>query len=160
MHAGDSAAEFVAGDVITLQGIDEHYDVSIFSHVIEMLSSPQEALANARRVADVIAIRFFEPPEHEADVVELCELDAGDGRVVPYTDASFDAVICTQVLEHSVDPDALLREMWRVLRPGGRLLITVPFMWGLHETPFDFRRYSSFGLPRAVEAAGFRVLQI
>jgi ubiquinone/menaquinone biosynthesis C-methylase UbiE len=84
MHAGDSAAEFVAGDVITLQGIDQHYDVAIFSHVIEMLSSPQEALANARRVADVIAIRFFEPPEHEADVVELRELDAGDGRVVPY----------------------------------------------------------------------------
>jgi SAM-dependent methyltransferase len=83
-----------------------------------------------------------------------------DGLSIPYDEASFDSVICTQVLEHSVDPDALLREMCRVLRPGGRLLITVPFMWGLHEVPFDFRRYSMFGLPRVVEAAGLRVLHI
>jgi SAM-dependent methyltransferase len=83
-----------------------------------------------------------------------------DGLSIPFADAGFDCVICTQVLEHSIDPDALLREMRRVLRPGGRLLITVPFMWGLHEVPFDFRRYSLFGLPRAVEAAGLRVLEI
>jgi SAM-dependent methyltransferase len=81
-----------------------------------------------------------------------------DGLNIPFEDERFDRVICTQVLEHSVDPDALLREMHRVLRPGGRLLITVPFMWGLHEVPFDFRRYSMYGIPRAVEAAGLRVV--
>jgi SAM-dependent methyltransferase len=83
-HADDEAADFLSADVITLEGIERGYDVAIFSHVIEMLSCPQEALANARRVADAIAIRFFEPPEHDADVVELRELDAGDGCVVPY----------------------------------------------------------------------------
>jgi ubiquinone/menaquinone biosynthesis C-methylase UbiE len=83
-HRADELAKFVTADVITLEGVEGHHDVAIFSHVLEMLSSPQEALASARRVADVIAIRFFEPPVHEADTVELRQLDAGDGRSVPY----------------------------------------------------------------------------
>jgi SAM-dependent methyltransferase len=82
-----------------------------------------------------------------------------DGVQIPYEDARFDAVFCTQVLEHALEPEALLRDIHRVLRVGGRLLVTVPFMWGEHEPPFDFRRFSSFGIRRVIEAAGFRVLR-
>jgi SAM-dependent methyltransferase len=82
-----------------------------------------------------------------------------DGRSIPFEDGSFDAVMCTEVLEHCVDPVALTAEMHRVLRPGGGAVITVPFMWGEHEIPYDFRRYSINGISQLLEAAGFVVEQ-
>lgn len=80
-----------------------------------------------------------------------------DGIFLPFDGASFDGIICTEVLEHATNPDALLGEMYRVLRPSGRLLITAPFIWGLHELPYDFRRYTHVGIRTAVELAGFTI---
>jgi len=79
------------------------------------------------------------------------------GENIPMDSESVDSVLCTEVLEHSVNPDILIREMYRVLRPGGRLCITVPFIWGLHEQPYDFRRYTPFGLAKLIEKYGFLV---
>lgn len=81
-----------------------------------------------------------------------------DGINIPLTSNSFDAVICTEVLEHAINPDALLIEINRVLKPGGKLFLTVPFMWGLHELPYDFRRYTSVGIQSIIEKSNFRVL--
>jgi SAM-dependent methyltransferase len=81
-----------------------------------------------------------------------------DGKTIPFRDASFDAVICSQVLEHVFWPDSFLGELNRVLRPGGRLVITVPFVWDEHEQPWDFARYSSFGLRSILETAGFEIV--
>lgn len=78
-----------------------------------------------------------------------------DGRTLPFPDASFDAVLCSQVFEHVFMPPEFLAEIRRVLRPGGRLLLTVPFVWDEHEQPHDFARYSSFGLRAQLERAGF-----
>lgn len=83
-----------------------------------------------------------------------------NGLDIPGDAERFDAVICNEVLEHCIDPGRLLSEMHRVLKPGGRLLITVPFIWGEHEAPFDFRRYSHFGIEREVRRAGFEVEQV
>lgn len=80
-----------------------------------------------------------------------------DGRHFPFPDARFDAVLCSQVFEHVFTPADFLREIHRVLQPGGRLLLTVPFVWDEHEQPHDFARYSSFGLRAQLEQAGFRV---
>ncbi len=80
-----------------------------------------------------------------------------DGRTLPFPDASFDAVLCSQVFEHVFAPAEFLAEIRRVLRPGGRLLLTVPFVWDEHEQPHDFARYSSFGLRALLEQAGFAV---
>jgi len=82
-----------------------------------------------------------------------------DGRTFPFESGRFDAVLCNQVLEHVFDPDAFIGEMRRVLAPGGRLLLTVPFVWDEHEQPWDYARYSSFGLRALLERHGFRVLQ-
>jgi SAM-dependent methyltransferase len=82
-----------------------------------------------------------------------------DGHKLPFEDSSFDAVICNQVLEHVFEPDAFLREIARVLKAGGRLLLTVPFVWDEHEQPRDFGRYSSFGLAALLGRNGFRVLR-
>jgi SAM-dependent methyltransferase len=79
-----------------------------------------------------------------------------DGSAFPCAAASFDGVLCSQVLEHVFTPEAFLREIHRVLRPGGRLVLAVPFAWD--EQPRDFARYSSFGLQALLERAGFEVV--
>jgi SAM-dependent methyltransferase len=81
------------------------------------------------------------------------------GGRFPFDDASFDAVLCNQVLEHIFEPDAFLQEIRRVLRPGGKLLLTVPFVWDEHEQPFDYARYSSFGLKALLQRNGLTVQQ-
>jgi len=81
-----------------------------------------------------------------------------DGRRIPFAAASFDAVLCSQVLEHVFAPEEFLAEIRRVLRPGGRLVLTVPFVWDEHEQPADFARYSSFGLRALLERNGFEVV--
>jgi SAM-dependent methyltransferase len=83
-----------------------------------------------------------------------------DGRRLPFPDASFDTVICSQVLEHVFEPDAFVRELARVLRPGGRLVLSVPFVWDEHEQPQDYARYSSFGLRALLERAGFTLVEL
>lgn len=80
-----------------------------------------------------------------------------DGRTLPFPDGSFDAVLCSQVFEHVFAPEEFLREIHRVLRPGGRLLLAVPFVWDEHEQPHDFARYSSFGLAAQLEQGGLKV---
>jgi len=81
-----------------------------------------------------------------------------DGRHFPFEGGSFDAVLCNQVLEHVFEPDAFVREIARVLKDGGHLLLTVPFVWDEHEQPRDYGRYSSFGLAALLERHGFRIL--
>jgi len=79
-----------------------------------------------------------------------------DGRI-PLRDASIDSALCTEVLEHCPDPAALLREVLRVLRPGGSLVLTTPFLWPLHEVPHDWARYTPYALRQLLEDAGFLV---
>ena len=82
-----------------------------------------------------------------------------DGKTFPFESESFDSIICNQVLEHVFEPKEFLSEIYRVLKPGGKLLLTVPFVWDEHEQPYDFARYSSFGLIYLFEQCGFKVLK-
>jgi SAM-dependent methyltransferase len=82
-----------------------------------------------------------------------------DGARFPYGDASFDAVLCNQVLEHVFTPELLLSEIARVMKPGGRLVLTAPFVWDEHEQPRDYARYSSFGLKALLERSGLRIIE-
>lgn len=82
-----------------------------------------------------------------------------DGGKFPFADESFDSILCNQVLEHVFNPDEFLGEINRVLKPGGRLLLTVPFVWDEHEQPYDYARYSSFGLRALLEKQGLQILQ-
>jgi SAM-dependent methyltransferase len=82
-----------------------------------------------------------------------------DGLIFPFSDNRFDAILCNQVLEHVFNPDEFLSEIHRVMKPGAKLLLTVPFVWDEHEQPFDYGRYTSFGLKSLLEKNGLRVIQ-
>jgi len=82
-----------------------------------------------------------------------------DGNTFPFPDSSFDSVLCNQVLEHVFNPDPFLAEIERVLKPGGTCLLTVPFVWDEHEQPYDYARYSSFGLKYLLEKQGFQIIE-
>jgi SAM-dependent methyltransferase len=82
-----------------------------------------------------------------------------DGTRFPFDDARFDVVLCNQVLEHVFNPDEFLAEMRRVLVPGGRVVLTVPFVWDEHEQPHDYARYSSFGLCALMARHGLEVVE-
>jgi SAM-dependent methyltransferase len=69
----------------------------------------------------------------------------------PYPDASFDSVLCTQVLEHATDLTHVLSEVHRVLKPGGLVIVSVPFAYNEHGVPDDYRRLSAWGLRRLFE---------
>lgn len=84
----------------------------------------------------------------------------GDALNLPVPDASFDAALSTQVLEHVPDPALALKEIARVLRPGGTLVLTCPGTWPHHEEPYDFYRYTRFGLEHLLTQAGFRVVEL
>jgi SAM-dependent methyltransferase len=83
-----------------------------------------------------------------------------DGTRLPFPDGSFDVVLNIQVLEHTPDPAPLMAEMCRVLRPGGSLVVCVPFSFRLHEEPHDYWRYSPYGLTVLAERGGARVVEI
>ncbi len=82
-----------------------------------------------------------------------------DGKQFPLPDASFDALLCNQVLEHVFNPEIFLSEIVRVMKPGGRLLLTVPFVWDEHEQPYDYARYTSFGLRALLEHCGLKIVR-
>lgn len=84
----------------------------------------------------------------------------GDGGRLPVQTSSVDTVLSTEVLEHVPDPKRLVNEMARVLKPGGKLLLTVPFIQPLHELPSDYFRFTPSSLRCFVEDAGLEVESI
>ena len=79
---------------------------------------------------------------------------------IPASDASFDVVLLTEVLEHLPEPLLALKELNRILRRGGYLYLTVPQGWEEHLAPRDFFRYTQYGLRYLLENADFRVEKI
>lgn len=83
-----------------------------------------------------------------------CLLDA-----IPRPDATYEAVILTQVLEHVPDPEKTLREIQRVLKPGGQLLLTVPLTAPLHGEPWNFFQFTHYGIAELAGRIGFELTE-
>lgn len=79
------------------------------------------------------------------------------GLNLPFKNESFDTVISNQVLEHIPEPYILFSEAYRVLKYNGYLILTTPQVWGLHEIPNDYYRYTPYGLKYLAEKSGFKV---
>lgn len=84
----------------------------------------------------------------------------GSGLTLPFRGKSFDTVVSFQVLEHVPRPAKMVEEIWRVLVPGGLLILTAPHIWGIHEEPNDYFRFTGYGLRQLAEDAGLKVVSV
>jgi len=91
----------------------------------------------------------YEKPTYSCDLASI-----------PVEDNRFDAVVFTQVMEHLPDPLAVLKELNRVLKPGGTLFYTAPLWYEEHEQPYDFYRYTQFGLRHLFGKSGFEITDL
>jgi len=83
-----------------------------------------------------------------------------DGVELPFEDNYFDLIICTEVLEHCLEPELLTTEICRVSKEDGFVYITAPFFHGEHEIPYDFRRFTSFGMYQIMRKGGLKVTSL
>lgn len=83
-----------------------------------------------------------------------------DGKTIPLEEDSVDSIFSSEVLEHIFNPEEILQEWQRVLKPGGKILITCPFAWKEHEVPNDYARYTQFALKHLFEKNGFEIIEI
>jgi SAM-dependent methyltransferase len=83
-----------------------------------------------------------------------------DAHILPFGNDAADSILLTEVLEHLADPRRALREAFRVLKNGGALLVTTPFLYQAHQRPFDFFRFTYDGLILIATEAGFRDVSV
>jgi SAM-dependent methyltransferase len=81
-----------------------------------------------------------------------------NGKNFPFKKSAFDYIILNEVLEHIFEPEELIGNVYSLLKPNGLLLITVPFVWDEHEKPYDYGRYTSFGLKYLISKKGFEII--
>jgi len=93
---------------------------------------------------------------NHSKTVDICS----DCYSIPLADGLFDVIVSTQVLEHLETPHKMLSEAYRLLKPNGSLVMTVPMSWGLHEEPYDFYRYTKYGILYLLEQSNFSDIQI
>ena len=88
------------------------------------------------------------------------DLEQDLNQPLPVAAASIDTMLATDVLEHIAHPSDLWREMARLLAPGGKLILGVPFLYGVHEAPYDYFRYTEFALQMFCRENGLAVVEL
>lgn len=103
-----------------------------------------------------IATDFAETDCHEYKNIDyICTADN-----IHVGNKSFDSIICTEVLEHVSNPEEVIKEFSRIIKPGGQLFITTPFIIKLHEIPYDYLRYTPYYLNKILQDNDFEVKKI
>lgn len=156
-------------DVLTRRGLAHTFSLArrrLHRRTLRLLAD-----VSGGRLLDIGSGRSPFKPLLVARGVEVISLDVEDRagevdlladaqRMPEVEDGSVDAVLCTQVLEHLPRPWDALGEIARVLRPGGRLILSVPHLSMIHEAPHDYYRYTRHGLDSLCARAGLEVVGI
>lgn len=119
-------------------------------------SKPYKKYFNVDKYFGVDMIDRGHPHEKELEEIDVYY----DGKRLPFKDEAFDALFSSEVFEHIFNLEDILNELNRILRKRGKALFTVPFVWDEHEIPFDYGRYSSFGIKYLLEKHGFKVIAL
>lgn len=120
-----------------------------------------DAGAGSQTYASIFSRQIYESADFEqVDKYYKPSTYVCDLSKIPVEDNRFDAVVFTQVLEHLPEPQAVLAELNRVLKPGGRMFLSAPLFYQEHEQPYDFYRYTQFGLKYMLERNGFKILEM
>ena len=82
-----------------------------------------------------------------------------DGKHLPFENEYFDSVFSSEVFEHVENLEEIMLELNRVVKKGGYMLVTVPFIWKEHEVPYDYRRFTSFGIKKFLTDYGFEIIE-
>jgi len=82
-----------------------------------------------------------------------------DGKTIPFSDSSVDSALILEVLEHCDDPKIVIAEAFRILKPNGVVLFSTPFLYQFHGTPFDYQRFTPYGLKKLFSTTGFSNLK-
>ncbi|MDH3216060.1 MAG: class I SAM-dependent methyltransferase [Candidatus Krumholzibacteria bacterium] len=107
-------------------------------------------------VSDNICVDWENSVHHN----EWLDLEHDLNVGIPFADDHFDTILSTDVLEHVHNPHSLWREMARVLKPSGKVIVGVPFLYAIHEEPHDYFRYTEYALRHLCETSGLRVIAL
>lgn len=88
------------------------------------------------------------------------DIETDLNKPLPLENDTYETVILSDVLEHIRLPESLLKEINRIMKPKGYLLLNVPFYYWLHEEPFDYFRYTKYALRNMLEANGFEIVSL
>lgn len=161
LRASRDAAHVGVGSRLVADAVAARYQSHVPRHVRGRLADlgcgtvPLHGLYRPH-VDEVVCIDWPQSPH----VVSHLDVAADLNRPLPIADAAFDTVILSDVLEHVAEPALLWREMARVMRPGACLLLNVPFLYGVHEAPHDYYRYTRHALERHAVQSGFEVVLV
>jgi SAM-dependent methyltransferase len=109
-----------------------------------------------RHISSSVCVDWPSSYHGNAHVDVACDLN----QPIPFSSAAFDTIVLSDVIEHLFDYQTVWSEMARLLRPSGKLIVGVPFLYWLHEDPFDYFRPTEFALRRYCEANGFTVVSL
>lgn len=98
--------------------------------------------------------------ENEGHTNDVSEVDVFyDGNTLPFDNERFDSIFSSEVLTHIHDLEPVIKELYRVLKKNGKILLTVPFVWHENEAPNDAIRFTSFGIAEMLKRHGFSIIK-
>ena len=127
-------------------------DYSRTNCVLDLGSGPSTNIEILKKFQDLIMLDFVQ----FSGVDIVCDFT----KALPLQDNSIDLVLCSNVFEHMNRPRALMQEIQRALRPGGRVILTIPFVIKEHQAPYDFFRYTKYGIKEISRDSGLNIVEI
>ena len=149
-----SLSSVLIADLIAKQ-YDEHLGQHVRGKLLDLGCGKVPLYCSYKNYIDGNVCVDWENSMHQNPYVDLF-MDLNQPLLFPGHE--FYTIILSDVLEHISNPELLWQEMFRILKPGGKLILNVPFLYPIHEQPYDFFRYTQFALGRMAEKAGFKIV--